>query len=247
MRQSRDKVERSLILDRIEEGEVFLRYHGRVGNIGKGAFAQTVLGQVFADPGQQLVVEGFIRAVAVMGFTQDGDVMFHTQHADHELFEIGAMVLAVAVSDLEGVFRKQLVIFTPEANRGGIPMTATGIEIEDDSGPSGYLAEDFACADFGYSIKYPADVMIAKNGDRHRFTQHHLDILIFKEPLQVIQWRTPGEGILNHARDDQAGFDRHLSPNHMVDKLNQSEPLHVGTDNGEKVDLMDVKPACLFQ
>ena len=37
-----------------------------------------------------------------MGFAQDGDVVFDAEHAEHELFEVGPMILAVAVGQVDG-------------------------------------------------------------------------------------------------------------------------------------------------
>ncbi len=84
--------------------------------------------------------------LVVMGLAQDRDVVLNAQHAEHELLQVGAMVLAVAVGQVQ--FRSFLVrlgsVVTPDADRSRIPVAGVGVEIKDNRRPARYFAEGSA-------------------------------------------------------------------------------------------------------
>ena len=115
---------------------------------------------MFGDVGQQFVVQGLVRGIAVFGGPQNGNVAVHAQHGDQKLLQIRPVVLAVPIGDLERLLGQFIV--SMDTDRSGIEMHLARIDTELPDGVLGQSGKDGMGAGGVYLVDHPAKIIIAK-------------------------------------------------------------------------------------
>jgi hypothetical protein len=81
--------------------EVFLRDHRRVCDIDEHLIGDTMCLHVPGDLAQDTMVDLLVRGLAVLELADQRHIPLHAQQRQDKLFEVRALVLAIALSDLE--------------------------------------------------------------------------------------------------------------------------------------------------
>src|SRR5437870_1499124 len=98
-----------------------------------------MLGQERRNVRQEGVMHRFIRGIALLWFTPQGDGTIDTQRGEDEWLQVGALVLAVAIGDpkghllLLGILRGP--ILSVHRDRGRIKVDVALVEAKDSIGP----------------------------------------------------------------------------------------------------------------
>jgi len=105
-------------------GQIGIGDHRQVGDVDKGSRLDSVLLHVFGDLAEQTVIDRLVRGIAVLDLAEDRYVAIHAQQREHELLQIRALVLAVALRDLaRRRFLLRAEIVATKVDRGRVEGT----------------------------------------------------------------------------------------------------------------------------
>ena len=85
-----------------QRGQIGLRHQRRIGDRDVRPWCDPMLRQERRDGRQERVLDGFIRGIAILGFTPDGDSPIDTQGGEDKLLQVWPLVLAIALGDPKG-------------------------------------------------------------------------------------------------------------------------------------------------
>jgi hypothetical protein len=116
-----------------------------------------------ADLAQETVIDRLVRGIAILDLAEDRHVAIHTQQREHELLQIRALVLAVAMSDLERCcFVLGAEVVAKEVDRGRVEVNVVGGYGETLQRPHRQRRKDPLRACGKEAIEHPSDILITE-------------------------------------------------------------------------------------
>ena len=127
-----------------------------------------------------------VRRIAVQDRRMAGKITLRAQQRDDELLEIGPLVLAESMSDMEGIFFRWS-IFTPHADRSGVMMHHFAVHAEVLKGLNTDLGEYFPGSVRMDTVQDTPQGVVTQLICPNAFSQEHLDIPHTEKFLHPVQ------------------------------------------------------------